>query len=183
MPEVRVSPTGRKKIRGYTGQRHVATASESIVALYTGQDELKNWDDEELRYGRRRDKDGGLRGKPPALIPKECHHELTRRILSYADGYMRDAVEDAIKQLTLIAHGKADAKKDQIKAIEMLLDRVLGKPEDNVNVKVDTPWMDVLMAGIVSTDEQAGEIIDAEVVDEADDAYADEVEPDEVEWE
>lgn len=57
---------------------------------------------------------------------------------------------------------------DRIRAAELIFDRVLGKPKESVdlNLSGDAPWQRMIAAAIVGTEEQAREVIEAEILDD-----------------
>lgn len=130
--------------------------------------DVKDWDDEELQYGRRRDKNGNLVGRPPSYIPKACHDELHRRMRSKAEYLMTKAIPEIIPELIKIAKADKPALPDQIRAINMLLDRTMGKPVEHVQMTVEEPWKDAIAIGIVGAleEESRGQTIDVDVVED-----------------
>ena len=139
--------------------------SRSAIAIALKQSDVKDWDDTELQYGRRRDKNGHLTGRPPSFVPKACHAELMHRYHAKVEFMMTKALPEVIPELIDIAMGKKVAKGDQVRAMNMLIERAMGKVVEHVQMTVDQPWKDALGAALVGTMDQAEEFIDVEDVD------------------
>lgn len=163
MPEI--NKTVRAKRRNSTqkaiaakAERGEATGTEralvrigaSNTRILTGQDDLSDWSDEELRQGRRASKDGTFDGRPPKVVPKALHDELIRRTLTNANDKMRENLEDAVQELCTIAVSEAVEAKDRLRAISMILDRVMGKSPEKVEISGQSPWLIALQAGVVT---------------------------------
>jgi hypothetical protein len=172
--------TGIKQITAKV-ERGEATGNERAMVrvgaantrIITGQDDLSDWSDEELQRGMRRDKNGKWRGVAPKIIPKKLHDELVRRTLINANELMRDNLEEAVRELVAIATSEAYEAKDRLRAISMIMDRVMGKPADKVEISGQSPWLVALQGGIISVN-GAGAV--PEEPDEEDDI-------DEADWE
>lgn len=126
--------------------------SPSTTQVLIGTDDIADWDDEELRRGRRRDRAGGFAGVDPQVVPKAITDELTRRLLSQAEEVMRDSLVDAVKVLVEIVQGEGFEAKDRLTATKMIMDRVMGKEPMRLELSSDKPWQVALKGGIVSTD-------------------------------
>lgn len=160
--------SGREMTARVAGKDRIIR-SRSGIEIALKQSDVKDWDDIELQYGRRRDKNGHLTGRPPSFIPKACHAELMKRYHAKVEFMMTKALPEVIPELIAIAKGEKPAMQDQVRAMNMLIERTMGKVVEHVQMTVDQPWKDALSAALVGTMDQAEEIIDAEVVDETDD--------------
>jgi hypothetical protein len=118
--------------------------------VITGQDDLSQWDDEELRRGRKRDKHGGWMGKDPVVVPKVLHDELVKRTISKANSTMLENLNIAVEMLTSIVSGTDVEPKDKLTAIRMIMDRVMGKEPQKIEVGGEAKWQVAIQAGIVS---------------------------------
>lgn len=154
------------------GNKIIKLQSRSAIDVALKRTDVKDWDDEELQYGRRRASDGTLRGRPPSYIPKACFDELHRRMRQKAEYLMLVAIPELIPQLIQIAKGKKVAAQDQVRAMNMILERTLGKPVEHLQVTAEVPWQDAIMEGIVGVegDFRKGDrqVIDADLVDDED---------------
>lgn len=131
-------------------ERAFIRAGKRNTRILTGQDDLSTWDDEELKWGRRRDKNGQLRGRPSKIVPKALHDELVKRTLARANQLMVQNTEKAVQALIDVIEGQDTEDKDRITAAKLIMDRVLGKAPDKVELKTDSPWQLALGAAIVS---------------------------------
>lgn len=146
----------RKRLEGQdvSNSRAFMRLNVSTSRVLSGYDDIEDWDDEEIRRGRRRDKSGRFRGADPKVVPKAITDELTRRLLSQAEELMRDNLAAAVQVLIEIVsdeHGQFEAK-DRLTATKMIMDRVMGKEPMRLELSQEKPWQVALRGGIVSTD-------------------------------
>ena len=157
------------------------TIGKGSAAVLRGEDDISTWDDEELAYGRRRDVNGNFTGHPPRLIPAACYTELKRRQVFDAESTLGRRVAKAAQYLADVAEGIEEPNLGRMRACESLLDRVVGKPKEHVDVQMSVaaqvetlPWVQALKQAVRTPDgrsiieagaaESDDEIIDAEVV-------------------
>lgn len=166
------------------------TQSRSNMDVALKRSDVRDWDDEELQYGRKRDKNGSLCGRPPSFVPKACHDELMRRYHARVEFMMTKALPDVMPELIAIAKGDKVAKQDQVRAMNILIERTMGKVVEHVQMTVEQPWRNAIDAVLVGSVEQAAEVIDIRPVptDEADETSAEDMSQhdptdDDVEWE
>ena len=135
----------------------------SNLAILNGDEDLTHWDEEELRRGRRRDKNGRWVGRDPIVVPKAIHNELVRRTLSEGNLRMNDNLYDAVDLLGTVVRDPAADYRDRITAAKIIVDRVMGKTPERIDVSVGlkAKWEDALDASVV-TIAQVGEITDVE---------------------
>lgn len=178
----RMSP-GKIKERWEAGedvsnQRAVVRVGKMTTQILIGAEDLADWSDEELRRGRRRDKNGGWVGKDPVVVPKALHDELVRRTADRAHGLLVAATEDAARTVVSVMMGnyEEDAKngdpkaKDRLKAAEMIINRVLGKDPIQVQLSAAKTLFDQAFDDMMVYDEgDLAELEEAEVVDDDDD--------------
>jgi hypothetical protein len=148
-------------------ERGFVRVSRTTTRILTGQEDLSLWDDEELRRGQKRDKNGNWQGVQSKIIPKAIHDELVRRTLSQAEQLLRDNLAEAIEMLVDVMRGKDTEDKDKLKAIEMIMNRVMGKEPLKVDLTVGTkkPWEEAMDAVIVPTDDDVVDVIDTTAVE------------------
>lgn len=114
------------------------------------RDDPRDWDDEELLRGRRRDKNGNFSGADPKVIPKAVYEEMQKRMLIDSRKKMTQMVETGLEKLKDILEGQDTADKDRLKAIQMLFDRTMGRTPEKVEVgPVRQPWEDLVVDSIV----------------------------------
>jgi hypothetical protein len=143
------------------GNRPRATIELGVgqTAILLGEEDLSTWDDEELRQGRRRSSNGSFVGRPPKVIPRTVYLELVERLLAEGHLAILDMLRPSLKVLAQMVDGyhhdedgerklvRADdgewhpipfyVDPNQLKAVQEVLVRVLGKPETRVSVRAE----------------------------------------------
>lgn len=115
------------------------------AAVLAGLDDLSDWDDEELMRGQKRARNGTFQGTSPTVVPKALHDELVRRKMSEAHALLRDNLVAATEVLVSLANGKDVDDAVRLRAVTLIMDRVLGKTPETVNVSVQkTPFQTTL---------------------------------------
>jgi hypothetical protein len=148
--------------------RAKATVSPTSALVLSGEDDLSGWDDEEIRRGQKRAKDGTFRGAPPKLVPQVIHSERHRRTLTRAHELFTDNVVTAVAVLVDVATDVAAPHGDRVKAAAIIVERVLGKNPQAIEVAVREPrFMSAIASAIISidSDEDEDDIIDAEIIE------------------
>lgn len=135
-------------------------------------DNFEDWDDEELKRGRRRDANGRFSGTRPTVVPLGVLREAHKRTLAEAERKLREGLPDAIEKLMELVRGKDVDEGVQLKAIALVLDRVVGKEPISVSVNggaaPEAPWQGLMANSIVAVGEiGAGDPDDVEGVQEA----------------
>jgi hypothetical protein len=155
--------------------RGVIRISESVSEVLEDPSKVDEWDDEELRRGRRRDRNGKFTGRDPVVIPTAVYREMVRRSIRKAEVEMTTNLEAACKMLTGVIGDMEAEDRDRIKAAEILLNRVMGKEATKVELSSKSPlFLGIIQAGIVAGGEPVAigvgadedDIIDADVVDD-----------------
>jgi hypothetical protein len=173
LKEIPKKPVHRQQSSG----RGVIRIAQRTADLIDHPETVKDWDDEELHRGRRRDKNGKFTGRDPIVVPTDCYREMMRRQMRRAQMLLGENLEEAVKCLTeIIAHSKAE-DKDKIKAAQLLIDRVMGRNPEQVEINVKQPlFLGILAGGIVpgplreiEAKRDDSDIIDAVVVSDSDD--------------
>jgi len=163
-----------KPLRRQTSGRGIVRIAARTADAVDNPDSIKDWDDEELRRGRRRDKNGKFSGRDPIVVPTNCYREMMRRQFARANFLMVDNLEAAVEALTDIVTSSVSEDKDIIKAAQLLIDRVMGRNPERLEVNVKQPlFLGILSGGIVpgplleiEARRDDSDIIDAEVIDE-----------------
>lgn len=162
--------------------RQLLTVGKGTAAVLNGNDDVSDWDDEELAHGRRRDANGNFTGRPPRLIPHVCWVELKRRQLLDSDSAFGRSVLNATQYVVDVAEGRQEPIPYRMRACEIILDRFIGKPTERHQVDtkielVDAPWAVALRNSIRGMRAQSpipaasaeigdDDIVDAELVDD-----------------
>lgn len=147
----------RKLAEGYDPkelpERGFVRLGKTSTDILTGVEDISTWDTEEIRRGRRRDKHGGWMGRSPVVVPMALHQEAIKRTFEEAQELFREGLVPAVKYLTSIIESDDVEDRDKIKAVGMILDRVMGKAVERVEIKTGTePWEDALVAAVVPLD-------------------------------
>lgn len=147
-----------KRERGeLTGkERAMVRVGETSTRVLTGEDDLSGWDNEELRRGRRRAQTGARKGTfhgaDPKVVPKALHDELVKRTLDAAAKLLQENLQAAVEVLIDVVTDEDVEPKDRLRAIQMIMDRTMGKAPDKVEISGEMkPWQIALRGGIVNT--------------------------------
>lgn len=159
----------RRKAKNHGGRTRerprIRLSGSTAQALETGN--FSDWDDEELARGQKRSRDGSFRGRPPKVIPKSCHDELVRRTLENAQNILVDNIQAACTELTKIVKDPEANNSDKLKAIDMIMNRVMGKAPEKVEVTAEMkPWEQALQGGILRDVKPEEDVIDVTPDDE-----------------
>jgi hypothetical protein len=134
----------------YGGHRALVRVGLGTTDILIGREDLTTWSDEELRRGRKRDKNGGWQGKDPIIVAKAVHDELVRRTLEKANTLLTENLEAALSILVDIMKDEKVEPKDRITAIKMITDRAMGKEPTKVEITGDAKWELAIADSIVS---------------------------------
>ena len=129
--------------------RALTRLSVGATRIMLDLEDLTEWDDEEIAHGQRRDRRGKFPGPPPKILPRALHDEMVRRTLSKAQELMRENLVKAVEALTQIATDDLADEKDRLKAIELIMNRVMGKEPQKVEVTAQAKWELALASAIV----------------------------------
>jgi hypothetical protein len=139
-------------------ERALVRVGKAATKVLTGEDDLSNWDNEELRRGQRRDRNGRFQGRAPLVVPKALHDELVRRVTSEAQALMNENLVAAVQVLVTLVTDEGIEAKDRLKAVEMIMNRVMGKEASRLELDPgDKPWQVALLHAIVPTTPQGDE--------------------------
>lgn len=123
------------------GERAYVHLGKTNTAILMGRIDLADWDEEELKRGQRRDRNGNFVGRPPEVVPKRIHDELVRRTLSKAQAKLVDNLDEGIDILINLAKGADVDDKVRLQAVKEIMDRVMGKAADRIEVSLkDAPY-------------------------------------------
>lgn len=137
------------------------SVGKTTLAILNGEMDLTEWTDEELERGQRRDRNGRWSGRKPKVVARELYDEFVQRKLTEASALLRESAYDAVEVLISIARDPNAENRDRLKAVDMILTRVMGKEPVKVELQVRQKWEDALDASVVTL-AQMGEITDAD---------------------
>jgi hypothetical protein len=142
----------------------VRISPRTASVVYDGAD-LSDWDDAELLEGRKKDRRGHFTGRKPKLVPAALHRELTKRRFQRAQALLADSLVDCVQMLRAIVNDKKADEADRIKAAEIILDRVMGKAKEHVQLDIEAqPWQRIIASAIVAS-EPNGDVVEGKVVE------------------
>jgi hypothetical protein len=156
----------QKKVEGLLegNERAFMRLGTSTTKVLLGEDSVEEWDDEELQHGRRRDKNNKFAGLDPIIVPKACYDEMVRRALINANNMLRENLSVAVQMLTDIIKDKNVEPRDKLKAVDMVMNRVMGKTPEKIEVSAHKEsWQTAIEGSIVSI---GSGVIEADSYDE-----------------
>lgn len=127
------------------GHIRVGKTNEAIL---NGDMDLTAWSEEELLRGQRRAHTGRFTGRPPKVVPMAVHNELVRRRMSKAADLLNESIVDAVLLLRQVVTDEEAAYTDRIKASQLILDRVMGKAPERIELSLEPPWATALRAAM-----------------------------------
>lgn len=130
---------------------------------------LDEWDFEELARGRPKDKNGFFTGASPQWVTPAITREAKRRLKSKAMDKLGEHVEEAIAVLVaMMASDEVDDNgkplvdaKTRMAAATYILDQVIGKPRQGVDIAADAGGFQAVIAGAMKVETIDGEYVDA----------------------
>lgn len=138
----------------FGGGRALVRVGRGTTDILIGREDLSTWDMEELRRGRKRDKNGGWQGRDPVIVAKAVHDELVKRTLDEAQRIMRENLESAVTMLTDLATNPGVEPKDRLKAIDMIMNRVMGRDPQKIELEGESKFEAAIAHSIVSLPEE-----------------------------
>lgn len=140
----------------------------STKAIMEGEVDVSQFDDEELRRGRQRDRNGQFRGKPSTVVPRAVYEELRRRTVTEFYEMVRQELMPSMEVVVAMAKGEIPADPTRLKAAENIVNRFVGKVPETVNLNAieKKPWEDAIEAGITYDVQRDEDVIDAKADDE-----------------
>lgn len=140
-------------------------ASERWAMLLDGTLSVKELDDEELARGQVRNA-AGVFGGTPRAVPSHLYQAMQAESLRRAQDMFRKAAPKAVKRLLEIAEDPDTKDTDAIRALQLVMERSLGKVPETVRVETTDSWGKML-------EESMGDAVDREAMRLAEDAASD----------
>ena len=155
-PELRDEPgpdelAAYKRRREAAPKRPQAQITERALAFMHGDITVADLDDEELRRGRFRDSNGKFRTGTASKVPRAFHQELVRRLLDRGGEKLRSNFFDAVDVIAEIMNDTENEPAVRLRAADLIMTRVAGKPVDRVEMKVEVAEWEATMKGIIRT--------------------------------
>lgn len=122
------------------------TASERWARLLDGTLTVQDLDNDELARMQVRSADGSFAGRRRA-VPSHIAQAMQREGIKRATEMFRVAAPRAVKRLIEIAEDPETKDADAIRAMDILLNRGLGKQPETVLIEEKSKWEDAQEAG------------------------------------
>lgn len=137
--------------------------------LLDGVITIDDLDEEEILRGKLRNANGSFGGPIPRVIPWTMHEALRSTMEKRMQRKMAEALPDVIDSLIRVAkYSRSGAAR--VQAAEVIMNRVFGKVPDKaeVHTTVTARWEDAAKGGriFVDLEPEAGDVVDAELVEE-----------------
>lgn len=129
---------GRKRTEG-----GYVKVNERMAKVISGDIPLSDLDTEELIRGQLRSESGRF-GRNTAIVPRAMFAKMTEELFKRANDEMKSNLVVAVEALTGIITSPTSDPKDVIKASQWMIERVMGKTPEELIVKQDKPWQEVL---------------------------------------
>lgn len=134
-----------------TGERRRRTsrASDRMQMLIDGEIKIEDLDDEELRRGQLRSKDGDFRGRPPQLIPRTFHEAIVRELIERGNAKLRDNLEASLSVITQMAMNPKTPARERLAAAQYVVERTMGKIPEKQIVQAQVAKWEAQMEDVV----------------------------------
>jgi len=140
-----------------------------MAQLLRGEITVDDLDDEELRRGELRNAAGGFSGTKTQLVPREMHDAMVRRLLQRGQEKLRHDYFAAIDTMTSIALDDTVDPAVRLRAADMVITRVAGKPVEKVELAVEVkPYEGVVKKIFKARPSIEASVVEAELVDDDD---------------
>jgi hypothetical protein len=165
---VHETPRLKRPVHRQASGRGTIRISANVSDVIDDPESVADWDDEELRRGRRRDRNGKFTGRDPVVIPTAVYREMVRRATRGAEKKMAENLEAAVDTLVAIASSQSDSTedKDRINAAKIILDRVMGREPIKLDHSGAPPlFLGIIQAGLVVGGTPVGSLPNGEIID------------------
>ncbi len=129
--------------------------SEIVVSVKKGEyswaEFVEGLDEEELARGQLKDMNGGFKGRPPALVPREFHLACQREMKRRFEELFSQDVLDVARQYLALAQSKDLKPEVKAKMLQYAMERVFGGIPKDVRVSSEQPW-EQMVANIMRDD-------------------------------
>lgn len=137
----------------HVGKRWAQIITEVKRGDYTWHQFAESLTAEELARGQLRDENGGFKGRPPTLVPREFHLACFRELKRRFDEEFQGGVLAIAKEYVALAQNEAIPVKDRAKMMQYAMERVFGSIPKEVLVKQEEPW-EAVVVGVVAEEGQ-----------------------------
>lgn len=143
--EQREADTRKQRyVKQRLGKRWSQIHDEVKAGMYTWDEFVENLDAEELARAQLKADDGTFRGRPPEFIPRTFYLACQREMVGRFNRKIQSNFEKATDELIRLGTSDIMDPKDRIKVLQYLIERVVGKIPDKVEVAVADPWETII---------------------------------------
>lgn len=124
-----------------------------MARLFAGDLSVEDMDDEELFRMRFKNKNGKFIGPDNKVIPRDLAMAMQREMMKRGVDMLGANLLHAVERLLWLG-SNAEDESVQLRANVYVVDRILGKTPDKVEISGDAPWQ-LILQKIIVTDEAA----------------------------
>lgn len=132
MPRQKASRPDDKRLKANRPPRKTPVVKSRYQMLMDGELTVQDLDDDEIRAGRCKDKNGNFSGRPPKDFPRALHDALHNEFVKRTNETFKSLVDVATDVLLDVAMNKRAAAPARVQAANILLERGAGKVKDQV---------------------------------------------------
>lgn len=107
---------------------------------YTWAQFVEGLDEEELARGQLRDDEGGFRGRPPTLVPREFHLACQREMKRRFELLFQQDVLNVAREYLRLAQSTTLGEQTKAKMLQYAMERVFGGIPKDVTIRQEQPW-------------------------------------------
>lgn len=126
------------------GRRWSQIHDEVAQCMYTWNDFVEQLDAEELARAQLKADDGTFRGRPPEFVPRAFYLACQREMVQRFNQTMQSNLQKATEELIKIGMDEGVDANHRAKVLQYVIERVVGKIPDKVEVKAADPWETII---------------------------------------
>ncbi len=145
----RSAADGRLKANLPAERRAPAREKSRWQQLIDGDLMAYDLDDDEIKMGKCKDKNGRFSGTPPAKIPRQIHDAMRLEFQRRTDQKFQESVDVGYQTLLDVAQSKHAAAPARVAAAIHLIERGVGKVPDKVMAQVEVKPFEEGIEGLI----------------------------------
>lgn len=135
----------------HVGKRWTEIIRAVKAGEYTWAEFAEGLDEEELARGQLKDSEGGWRGRPPTLVPREFHLACQREMKKRFELLFSSQVLNIAEEYLLMAQSRDLKPETKAKMLQYAMERVFGGIPKDVRVSQEQPW-ESMVVNVMRTD-------------------------------
>lgn len=139
-----VDSRDRIRIKQRLGKRWSQVYKEIENGDYTWDEFVETLSAEELARGQLAAEDGTFRGRPPDFIPRQFFLACKREMFDRFNVKIQANLEIATTELIRLSMSPEMEPKDRAKILQYMIERVMGKVPDRLEVAAADPWETII---------------------------------------